>query len=55
MNQPNQQATLEERAKRLYPDNPNLQAAWLRAIGLVRNTAGGWLLDRQVQSRKVTS
>lgn len=43
---------LAERAQRLYPDKPALQAAWLRAIALVRSTSRGWLLDQPVQHRK---
>ncbi len=46
---------LAARAARLYPDSPALQAAWLRAIGLVRGTTRGWLLDHPVQHRKNAS
>lgn len=35
------------RAKRLWPDNDYLQREWLRAVRVVRKTAGGWNLDRQ--------
>lgn len=38
-----------ERARRLWPDNPALQAKWLRAVEVVRNTAQGWLLERLTQ------
>ena len=38
-----------ERARRLWPDTPALQAKWLRAVEVVRNTAQGWLLERLTQ------
>jgi hypothetical protein len=34
------------RAARLWPDNPDLQLRWLRAVAVVRKTRRGWLLDR---------
>ena len=40
-------ATLAERAARNYPDDPYLQREWMRAIGVVRRTTRGWLLDRR--------
>jgi hypothetical protein len=38
-------------AARLYPDSPALQAEWMRAVGVVRRTARGWLLDRPAQKQ----
>ena len=38
-------------AAKLYPDDPYLQAEWLRAIRVVRTTSRGWLLD-QPQGRR---
>ena len=34
------------RAARLWPDSPDLQLRWLRAVAVVRQTRRGWLLDR---------
>ena len=39
---------LQARAERLYPRNAYLQAEWIRAVGVVRSTKGGWHLDRRV-------
>ena len=36
---------LLERAQRLWPDSERNQREWLRAVGVVRRTSGGWLLD----------
>ncbi len=36
---------LQARAERNYPDNPRLQAEWIRAVGVVRETTGGWVMD----------
>lgn len=36
---------LEQRAARLWPDSPALQAEWLRAVAVVRSTRRGWRLD----------
>lgn len=33
------------RAKLNYPDSEFNQAAWLKAIGIVRSTSRGWKLD----------
>jgi hypothetical protein len=33
------------RAERAYPDSEFLQREWLRAVGVVRRTTSGWLLD----------
>lgn len=35
------------RAARLWPDSPALQAEWMRAVGVVRSTSKGWLLERK--------
>ncbi len=37
---------LQERAAALYPRSPYLQAAWIRAVLLVRGTTRGWVLER---------
>lgn len=39
------QQSMTARAARLYPENQYLQREWLRAIGVVRCTRRGWLLD----------
>jgi len=39
---------LRIQAARLYPDSDYLQREWMRAVGVVRRTAGGWLLERKV-------
>ncbi len=36
---------LEARAARNYPDSPYLQREWIRAVGVVRSTRGGWVMD----------
>ncbi len=36
---------LAARAARNYPDDPYLQREWIRAVGVVRRSARGWLLD----------
>jgi hypothetical protein len=38
---------LQQRAEELYPHDPNLQRAWLRAIEVLRATTHGWHLDRK--------
>ncbi len=38
-------AGLQERAARNYPDNPYLQAEYIRAVGVVRATRNGWVAD----------
>lgn len=48
MNQ-TQTPDLAARAQRLWPDQPNLQKQWLRAVEMVRKTKEGWLLDRRVR------
>lgn len=37
---------LAQRAAELYPDSPYLQKEWMRAVGVVRSTLGGWLIER---------
>lgn len=39
---------LTQAAERLFPDSDYLQHEWQRAVGLVRSTSGGWLLDKPV-------
>lgn len=43
---------LMARARRLWPDGElhaeHNRTEWLRAVGVVRRTAGGWLLERKV-------
>ena len=41
--------TLRLQAARLYPDSDYLQREWLRAVGVVRRTRNGWLLERKVK------
>ncbi len=36
---------LQARAYLLYPNNPYLQDEWIRAVGVVRSTKGGWVMD----------
>jgi hypothetical protein len=36
---------LKPTAERLYPDNAYLQQEWIRAVGVVRSTKGGWKCD----------
>jgi hypothetical protein len=36
---------LEQRARELWPESPELQRQWQRAMRLVRTTAHGWLLE----------
>ncbi len=42
-------ANLAQRAELLWPDSEALQREWLRAVGVVRRTRRGWLMDRPVQ------
>lgn len=37
---------LAERAAALWPQSPELQRRWLRAVAVVRSTRRGWLLDK---------
>lgn len=50
-------ADLQTRAERLWPDGEPFaehnRREWIRAVGVVRGTSGGWLVDRQAQ--RVTS
>lgn len=43
---------LSKKATRLYPDSPGLQAEWIRAVGVVRSTKIGWLLDTPITHHK---
>ena len=36
---------LQGRAAKNYPDNPYLQAEWIRAVAVVRGTKNGWVMD----------
>lgn len=36
---------LQARAAKNYPDSPYLQAEWIRAVGVVRGTKNGWVMD----------
>ncbi len=47
--QPARPDPLLERAKRLWPDSERNQREWLRAVGVVRRTSGGWLLERPLK------
>ena len=40
---------LAAQAARLWPDSPELQRRWLRAVDIVRATNRGWLLERTVR------
>lgn len=42
--------SLQERAERLWPDSPALQAEWLRAVAVVRATKRGWRADLSYRS-----
>jgi hypothetical protein len=46
-------ADLEARAAKLWPDGePHAEhnrREWLRAVGVVRATGGGWVVDRKAQ------
>jgi hypothetical protein len=48
------QADLEliERARSLYPHSDYLQQEWLRAVTVVRESSGGWLIE--VRSPRLT-
>lgn len=39
---------LMARAVKNYPDSEYLQREWLRAVGVVRRSRNGWLLERKV-------
>ncbi len=39
---------LRLQAARLYPDSDYLQREWMRAVGVVRRSRNGWLLERKV-------
>lgn len=38
-------SALQARAAKNYPDNPYLQTEYIRAVGVVRATKGGWVMD----------
>lgn len=40
---------LTAQAARLWPDQPDLQRRWLRAVEIVRSTSRGWLLERAIR------
>lgn len=44
-----QREHLAQSAARLWPDAPELQLAWMRAVAVVRATKRGWLLERPVR------
>ena len=46
------EAAAQKQAERLYPHSPALQAEWLRAVGIVRATSNGWLLDKPITREK---
>jgi len=37
--------SLQARAEFLWPNDPVLAAKWVRAVGVVRSTTGGWIID----------
>lgn len=40
-------------AARLYPDSPQLQSGWLRAVATLRSSAKrGWILDGEIKPTK---
>jgi hypothetical protein len=41
-----------EHAAKLFPHNEYLQKEWRRAVGVVRSTRRGWLLDSTVTRKK---
>jgi hypothetical protein len=44
--------SLEDRAKKLFPESPRLQEQWVKAVMNVRSTKVGWILDKQIVSVK---
>ena len=44
--------TLEERAMKLFHDNPRMQEKWIEAVHKVRSSKRGWILDKQVKKFK---
>lgn len=48
------QDPMVQRAARLWPDSPTNQREWLRAVGVVRRTRRGWLLDQPVTNKETT-
>lgn len=45
--QPITDVSLAARAAKHYPDSPYLQAEYIRAVGVVRSTKGGWVMDQR--------
>jgi hypothetical protein len=43
---------MTQAAERLFPDSDYLQHEWQRAVGLVRSTSGGWLLERAITKQE---
>lgn len=39
---------LRMQAVRLYPESAYLQQEWMRAVGIVRRSRDGWILERKV-------
>ncbi len=52
MTRPVNAESIRARARRLW-DTPTLQRKWVRAVGLVRRTERGWLLDNPRGARHV--
>ena len=48
-------AAAQEQAARLYPHSPYLQGEWLRALGVVRSSSGGYLLDKQITRENINA
>lgn len=44
--------SLPARAARLFPDDQRNQREWLRAVGVVRRTRAGWVMDRPVSKEQ---
>ncbi len=42
----------QDRAAWLFPESEYLQREWRRAVGVVRKTSRGWLLDKPVKKGK---
>ncbi len=40
--------TLEDRAAKIWKDNPLMQEKWIAAVCLTRQTKRGWILDKQI-------
>jgi hypothetical protein len=46
---------LNVKAKQLWPTSERLRREWLRAVFVVRSTARGWVVDRQMPKLEVPS